>query len=67
MIDCNNCDNCSITEETQRNLKNGNRKAHMCLKHNKRVLHRSQSKYAVRLFPCKECNGEDFIGKDKNG
>jgi hypothetical protein len=50
-----------MTEEKQHINKN-NRLDHKCLKHNKKVIHRSQNPKISHnfIYPCKECDGKDF-------
>jgi hypothetical protein len=53
--DCNECRFLSLTEEQQIDK----RIPHMCKIHLTRVFHRSATK--SYLWPCFECNGNDFI------
>lgn len=60
MIDCNDCIHLNITKEQQCD----NRKDHICLKYNKRVIHNSynhKSKtHNKKLHPCKECYEDNY-------
>lgn len=60
MENCNNCRYISITEEEQ-NLHYHLYKTkpdHVCKKHNMRIIHRYTN--GNWIFPCHQCNGDDF-------
>lgn len=56
-MDCNKCKHLNVTEEEQTERKED----HICLKYNKRVLHRAFSTKAAtpKLFPC-SCCADDY-------
>jgi hypothetical protein len=58
MINCNDCEFISLTEDKQQ----GKHIDHICLKHNERVYHKSNipCEYHKRIYPCPQCGGNDF-------
>lgn len=62
MQDCNYCNYINITEKEQNYKKTkGVFVPHICLKYNKRVIHRSsRPNHSEYLYPCEECIGETY-------
>lgn len=61
MTDCNKCKYISCTEREQHDIKDlsGINPMHICLKYNKRVLHKvgaaRSRNHSSCLYPCEEC------------
>ena len=53
IIDCNDCDNISITELEQRIC--GNNYPHICQYYRERCKHNSMERDAVFIYPCSKC------------
>lgn len=61
-MDCNDCRHLMITEKQQKELKIGGFgfAPHICMKYDKRVFHRTQSRFhSGYLYPCEECEKEN--------
>jgi len=61
LTNCNDCKLINITEKQQ--IDKG--LDHICLKHNVRVIHRSNNPKIEHyyIYPCEQCNGNDFISR----
>ena len=61
-MDCNDCKYLSCTEAEQKHLKQvfGEIIPHICIKYNKRVIHRASNiRHSGYLYPCDECEKEN--------
>ena len=61
-MDCNDCEHLMITERQQNELKTDGFgfAPHICMKYDKRVFHRIQSRFhSGYLYPCEECEKEN--------
>lgn len=57
IIDCNNCEFISITEEEQRKDGKG---LHICHVYEKRCFHNNKEHDATHIYPCEECVADEY-------
>lgn len=57
IVDCNNCEYISITEEEQRKVGKG---LHICQVYEKRCFHNNKEHDATYIYPCKECVADEY-------
>lgn len=65
MVNCNECNFISVTEEEQ-HTHSIYKLDHRCLKHGHyKLFHRNNHKGIDDfIYPCRECNGIDFMKRD---